>query len=141
MSSSACGESSITRHDPGSDGRDRRLSPAGRCPPCCDPGRLHAATLVGAVRRGREVATREVELMDKADELIEAIDRWGRHRYHVAWDERDVITYAIASGADLDDLPLLWEQAPLQVLPSFVTRLGGTSIRDFVEPVIPLGLM
>lgn len=78
--------------------------------------------------------------MQRARTLIEAVDDWPARSYEETWSARDVITYAVATGADLSDLPLLWERAPLQVLPTFGTRLGGRAVIDLHASLADLRL-
>ena len=66
--------------------------------------------------------------------------QWPGSKASVNWDLRDVLLYALSVGArPPEELPFLYEKYGPRVLPTYVTRLAGTALYEFVTYLVPLG--
>jgi hypothetical protein len=66
--------------------------------------------------------------------------QWPGSKANVGWDLRDVLLYALSVGArPPEELPFLYEKYGPRVLPTYVTRLAGTALYEFVTYLVPQG--
>jgi hypothetical protein len=74
------------------------------------------------------------------DSYASVAAQWPGSKASVSWDLRDVLLYALSVGArPPDELQYLYEKYGPRVLPTYVTRLAGTALYEFVTYLVPLG--